>query len=436
MKTPSASKPSFLCASAPDFEPSNSSAFASADKLSEVFANLQVDNTSGFSSSSLAPPPLCSDSIWAVDSFSNGRYGRYFNPGGCFSSSSSINNFLTSGRESRANPFRNSGVIDLGVDEILLMAKNEHGSKFLREVLSFQEDYRIVSRVFEIVLEFTLEVMTSQHGRFVFGKLIESCNDDQLRVITFKIAKDDNLFLNASRDRNGSSSIKQLIQVLNKARKNFLEEIMSTLGRLFEFLMVDKIGSSVILLTLGNTYFKKNDVVYQAASEHCLTVANHVQGCISMNKFIDEMRGSRRKQILLLISMNAACLAKNPFGNYVLQHVLGLEDPELIEKVCLALRGRFIDLSMRKGGSHVVERCLKYDNFMHYVVEEFLGCNQIVEVANHSFGNYVIQTALRKTMKVNRDLYQRLVMKLRKHSDFLQIGHGRHVYYMITDAHI
>ncbi|KAJ0093697.1 hypothetical protein Patl1_26776 [Pistacia atlantica] len=312
------------------------------------------------------------------------------------------------------------------------MAKDEHGSKFLCQVLSFQKDSWIVSRVFEMVLKFTLEVVTSQHGRFVFGKLIESCNDDQLGLITFRIASDDHLFINASRDINGSSSIKKLIRVLGKSGTNFLEEIMTTLGRNFELLMVDKTGSSVILLSLDNNYFKKNDIVYQAALEHCLTVANHEKGCISMNKFIDEMRSPRRKQILLLISMNAACVAKNPFGNYVLQHVLDLEDPELIEKVFSALRGRFIDLSMRKYGSHVVERCLKYDNFMHYVVEEFLGSNRIVEVANHSFGNYVVQTALRETMRVNRSLHERLVMKLKEHrGDLLQFGHGKHVYNMI-----
>ncbi|XP_044499383.1 putative pumilio homolog 19 [Mangifera indica] len=436
----SSSASSFLSASASDYIPPNSSAFTSADELSEVFANLQVYSSSGFSSSSLPAAPLYSDSIWAVDSLSNGGYGCCFNPGIC---SSSINNFLDASRflsrppsilepglESRGNSFPMSGdeFFNLGVNGILLMAKDEHGSKFLQEVMSFQGDSRIVTRVFEMVLEFTLEVMTSQYGRFVFGKLIESCNQDQLQAITFKIASDDNLFINASRDKNGSSCIKKLIRILGKTQKVFLEEIMLTLGKFFQFLMIDKTGSSVILLSLDKIFSKKNDFVYQAALEHCLTVANNEQGCVSMNKFIDEMRGPRRKQILLLISMNAAYLAKNLYGNYVLQHVLDLEDPELIRRICLVLRGRFIDLSMRKGGSHVVEKCLKYDKFMPDIVEEIMGSDRIVQVSNHSFGNYVMQTALRETLRVNRDLHGRLVMKLKEHiNDLHQFGHGRHV---------
>ncbi|XP_044465433.1 pumilio homolog 12-like [Mangifera indica] len=427
-----------------DSESSNSS----ADRLCQDFANLQVDNNSvqrpsGFPLAKRISIPArgpYSESIWAVDSFCNGGYGYNFKPGGTSSSSSSssINNFPSTSCSFSEPPLiltsslRSNKVLDMGVHEILLMAKDEEGSKFLQEGLSFPVYSRIVSRVFEMALEFTLELMTSKHGRFVFGKLIESCDEDHLRAITFKIVSEVDLFLNASIDINGSSCIKKLIRVLGRSKTNFLAQIMSTLGRFFGYLMVNRTGSSIILLSLDNCYIRNNDFVYQAALEHCLSLANHEQGCISMNNFIDEMKGSRRKQILQLISMNAVCLAKNPFGNYVLKHVLDLEDPALIEKICLMLRGHVINLSMMKGGSHVVEKCLKFQEFMYYAVEEFLGSNRTVEVANHSCGNYVMQTALRETRRVDRGLHDRLVMKLRENlTELLQFGHGRHVYKLI-----
>ncbi|KAK3198386.1 hypothetical protein Dsin_021801 [Dipteronia sinensis] len=114
-----------------------------------------------------------------------------------------------------------------------------------------------------------------------------------------------------------------------------------------------------------------------------------------MNNFIDEMSGTRSKQLLYLISINSASLSNDPYGNFVVQHVIKLENPEFIELICLALKGHLVDLSMMKEGSHVVEKILKFQNFIGHLVFDFLNSDRIIQVANDRYGNYVIQKALK-----------------------------------------
>ncbi|KAJ4723738.1 pumilio-like 12-like isoform X1 [Melia azedarach] len=377
------------------------------------------------------PVPLYSESsIWAVQ----GLRGREkFSGSNLQYETVSGSDFQFSGTNAgfQANPFQDSKFqLTETSDDVLLMAQDQEGSQYLKEKL-FSGDSRFTSKIFQAVYRFPFQLMCHQYGRFVFGKLIESCSDHQLTQITLKITSHDREFLDASIDRLGSASIKKMIRVL--AKEPLISYVMSILNRLFKFIMVNKFGSSIIIQCLESRYSRENVLIYQAALEHCLTLACHEQGCIYLNNFIDEMIGPRRRQILHLICMNSPNLSADIFGNYVLQHVLKLENLDLIKKIRYAMTGHYIDLSMQKGGSFVVQQCLKYEEMVQYIVEEFLNSNRIFQVANDRYGNYVIQTALEETMRVNRfNLHYRLIMKLQPHSAALQFGYGKNIYNLIT----
>ena len=110
------------------------------------------------------------------------------------------------------------------------------------------------------------------------------------------------------------------------------------------------------------------------------------------------------------------------FRNYVLQHVLGLDDPQVTNKICLRLKGHYAQLSSQKGGSYVVEKCLNSVG-MNYVIEDFLSYNRLCQLARDRFGNYVIQAALKAT-KVN--ILNYIAMDI---SDFM---HTRKIFLFFT----
>jgi hypothetical protein len=76
----------------------------------------------------------------------------------------------------------------------------------------------------------------------------------------------------------------------------------------------------------------------------------------------------KRKMLLDHISKNALEIVQNPFGNYIIQHILDEWGPEIIKEVINVIIANIISLSMQKFSSNVVEKCfdlvdnVKYSN--------------------------------------------------------------------------
>ena len=56
---------------------------------------------------------------------------------------------------------------------------------------------------------------------------------------------------------------------------------------------------------------------------------------------------------------NTRKLVQDPYGNYVVQYLLDLRRPELTLGIALGLQGAFVELSLQKFSSNVIEKCLR-----------------------------------------------------------------------------
>ncbi|KAL0296480.1 UNVERIFIED_CONTAM: putative pumilio19 [Sesamum radiatum] len=85
--------------------------------------------------------------------------------------------------------------------------------------------------------------------------------------------------------------------------------------------------------------------------------------------------------------------------NYVVQNVLGLKEGDITSKITDCLENEFIRLAVRKEGSLVVEKCMEASNngIIRVAAEIVNRPGAAFRLARNQFGNYVIQTALKKT---------------------------------------
>ncbi|KAK6255201.1 Pumilio RNA-binding repeat - like 5 [Theobroma cacao] len=320
------------------------------------------------------------------------------------------------------------GFQNLRGNQIIILAMTEGGSTYFQDLVLLK-DPRITQLIFEGVIEYIFQLMTDQYGRYLFQKLIELENEIQLRMIVEKLTNSNGDIFYTSIHRYGTYSIKKLIQVLEKSP--LVTEVVKALCNNFWDLMVNPTGRYVIMECLDVVDSQKNDLLYIEAIDKCLQLATHERGCISLNSFISRIKGPRRDQLLNLICDHVVYLSQDPAGNFVVQHVLGLQKPFVIDKICFKLKGYYVKLSLQKGGSHLVEDCLKSSG-MDHVLHEFLLSNQLLQVAKDRYGNYVLQTALRETMKTGSPLHGSLLMKLRSYLKSLQHGYGRNVLTLMT----
>ncbi|XP_021294508.1 pumilio homolog 18-like [Herrania umbratica] len=362
---------------------------------------------------------------------------------------------------------------------IIENALTQDGSDILKDLLSWREP-RITNKIFEGVIDFMFELMMSQHGHSLFAELIKLSSDDQLGMIIERITSHSPLggIISVSKTRTGSRSIKKLIELLKKS--SLIIKVIAALKEGFYELMISQTGSSVILKCVELIDTRSNELLYVAAIEHCLNLAVNARGCISLNYFIDNIRGLHRIALLHVIAKNSLYLSQDPSGNYVLQKVVELDNPDIIREICAQLNGHIVKLSMQKAGSHVVEKMLN-SRGMHHVVKELVESKQLLQVAKDQYGNYVVQTALKASkisgsapdeqhwpciLKLNfflfhllvesledviinlQDLsdashslafqragnsfYQELMTKLQEHLDALQHGYGRNVHSLIN----
>ncbi|OMO76922.1 hypothetical protein CCACVL1_15281 [Corchorus capsularis] len=314
---------------------------------------------------------------------------------------------------------------------IFRSALTENGSKQLQHLLSLKEP-SIINKIFEGVIKSIFELMTiNQHGHSLFAQLIKSCSDDQLRIIMKRLTADPlvgNLIVTTSRTLIGSYSIMKLIEVLKRSPLIF--KVITALQAGFFLMMISENGSRVIYKCLDVLDTRTNEFLYVAAKCQCLNLAVHEHGCLSLINFIDKMRGQHRFELLHVIAKHSLHLSQNPSGNYVVQKVVELDNPYLIEEICCQLKGHIAKLSLQKGGSHVVERMLN-SRGMHQLAIELLESNNLLHVAQHRYGNYVVQVALNASKRAGSPIYQQLMKKLERYLHCLQYGYARNVYNLI-----
>ncbi|KAK6916366.1 LOW QUALITY PROTEIN: Pumilio RNA-binding repeat [Dillenia turbinata] len=140
-------------------------------------------------------------------------------------------------------------------------------------------------------------------------------------------------------------------------------------------------------------------------------------------------RGEIKIHLLNQIAVNALFLSEDPYGNYVVQHVIDGKKPHACAILIQNLQGYFVSLSMNKYGSNVVEKCLNElsKDQSKGIIIEIMTSRDFLTVLQDPFGNFVAQTALLRSQDMGQ-LHDTLVDLILRHYPFLNSHpHGKRV---------
>lgn len=100
--------------------------------------------------------------------------------------------------------------------------------------------------------------------------------------------------------------------------------------------------------------------------------------------------------LISAICQNSLTLVQDPFGNYVVQYILGLHEPKANSMIIHCMLGRLNVLSRQKFSSNVVEKCLHLGTTedKNRVIMELADTRSLGELLRDIYGNYVVQSAL------------------------------------------
>ena len=136
--------------------------------------------------------------------------------------------------------------------------------------------------------------------------------------------------------------------------------------------------------------------IFNAVGVHCVAVGTHRHGCCVLQRCIDHASGPQKAKLISQIIDHAFHLVQDPFGNYVLQYIVDLQEPCFTNPLCYTFQGQIPQLSKQKFSSNVIEKCLRGadTSVTRVLIEEMLNLTELEKMLRDSYANYVVQTAM------------------------------------------
>ncbi|KAL7416616.1 armadillo-type protein [Mrakia frigida] len=239
-----------------------------------------------------------------------------------------------------------------------------------------------------------LPLCKDQHdpfGNYLCQKLLEFSSDEQRNAICESVADD---LVSISLNMHGTRAVQKMIDFLSTPRQ--IHSIIMALSANVVPLIKDLNGNHVIQKCLNRLVPEDNQFIYNAVAAHCVEVATHRHGCCVLQRCIDHAADSQRVQLVTEITYHGLTLVQDPFGNYVVQYVLDLNDNRFSDAVTRQFIGNVCALSVQKFSSNVIEKCIRVaePDTRKILIAELLNRNRLEKLLRDSFANYVVQTAL------------------------------------------
>ncbi|KKY38053.1 putative rna-binding protein [Diaporthe ampelina] len=270
------------------------------------------------------------------------------------------------------------------------LCKDQHGCRFLQKQL----ESRNPDHVHMIWLEtcsHVIELMTDPFGNYLCQKLFEFCNDDERTVLVQNASKD---MVRIALNQHGTRALQKMIEHLSNNDQVSL--ITAALRDRVVELIQDLNGNHVIQKCLTKLSALDAHFIFEAVGTSCVEVGTHRHGCCVLQRCIDHASGDQKLLLIQRITEHAVTLVQDPFGNYVVQYIIDLNESIFTEPVVQKFHGRICQLSRHKFSSNVIEKCLRCasDVSKDMIVDELLAPSEMDRLIRDSYANYVVQTAL------------------------------------------
>ncbi|KAI9671133.1 MAG: hypothetical protein M1817_003640 [Caeruleum heppii] len=385
---------SALHASAPPFGPSVSSSTAAMPSVGAVSSNMmQSFAPLGYYGYGMPPMNMGMNSMHMNNQFlpSQPQYPPYQMYG--FQG----RNQETAGRpvqqkrfaDGEANRFANVQLESLR-GEIYPLCKDQHGCRYLQKKLE-ERNPEHIQMIFLETNEHVVELMTDPFGNYLCQKMLEYANDEQRTVLINNAAP---YMLKVALNQHGTRALQKMIEFISTPEQ--IQTIIRALQYKVVELIQDLNGNHVVQKCLNRLTPEDAQFIFDAVGTYCVVVGTHRHGCCVLQRCIDHASGNQKVHLISQISMNAFPLVQDPFGNYVVQYILDLNEPNFTDPLVHRFIGHVPALSKQKFSSNVIEKCIRTSEpaMRHLLIQEMLEHDELEKMLRDSYANYVIQTAI------------------------------------------
>jgi hypothetical protein len=154
--------------------------------------------------------------------------------------------------------------------------------------------------------------------------------------------------------------------------------------------------------------------IYDILIKNLSYLSMNVNGLCVTKKIVTQSKNILIKLLVRdAIKEDAINLVQHVYGNYIIQTALDHWDVELLVPISQKFYGSFHYLSMQKYSSNVLEKCFEkmHDFILLSFIEETSKNIKVIDLMRHSYGNYVIQKAIKLSHGVCKKNYISLILR-------------------------
>ncbi|GME56648.1 Pumilio domain-containing protein [Neofusicoccum parvum] len=274
--------------------------------------------------------------------------------------------------------------------DIVELCKDQHGCRYLQKQIEGR-NLDIVKKIFDSTKDHVVDLMQDPFANYLCQKMYEFCNDEQRTVLVRNAAPQ---MVRIALNQHGTRALQKMIEYVSTAEQ--ISIIIEALRHNVVTLIQDLNGNHVIQKCLNHLGSKDSEFIFEAVGASCVVVGTHRHGCCVLQRCIDHATGQQRVALIGSITSNAYSLVQDPFGNYVVQYILDLQEDQFTVPMCHSFHGSVPMLSKQKFSSNVIEKCIRVSNAetKRGLIEELLAQGELEKLIRDSYANYVVQTAL------------------------------------------
>lgn len=273
--------------------------------------------------------------------------------------------------------------------EIISLCKDQHGCRFLQKKLEESKPEQ-TQMIFEETKDHMVDLMVDPFGNYLCQKLLEQTSTAQHAVLIHNAAPQ---MVRIALNQHGTRALQKMIEYV--VQPDQTTDVVNALQGHVVAMIQDLNGNHVIQKCLNHIKANNLHFIIDAVAESCYAVGTHRHGCCVIQRCIDHATGAQKATLVRSITDEALRLVEDPFGNYVLQYIFDQRVDAFTAPLCHRFLGRLYALSSQKFSSNVIEKCIRIaDNqSKHLMIEELLSNPDFEKLVDHSYGNYVVQTA-------------------------------------------
>ena len=292
----------------------------------------------------------------------------------------------------------NSNCISFSLYQTILpnfiqMIKTQRGSRVLQNYLT-KTSLPILNNIYTFISPYLHILLFDSYANYFCLKLFYCLGPTERLSYLNQISP---YIFNLSINKVATYPIQCIIAnlITHKEKEIVINSINSNVDKL----SFDIYGTHVVekvLLCLDTSYTQH---ITQFILDNFIALSCHVNGlCVAKRILtLSAQTGLYRNELIYILNTSCVSLIQNPYGNYALQVVIDQWNESSIISVISPLLSHIAELSLMKYSSNVIERCLeKVPWFLYEFIKETCGTPGIIgQLIKSSYGNYVVQTALR-----------------------------------------